>query len=137
DDGDPPTLVSVGSDEELLAAVVEAVRTELKLDEAGNAAVIVPLSMADDVEAALGEAGLEAGRAPQDNLDSDVTIVPVRLVKGLEVDASIVVSPERIVVENPQGFRSLYVALTRSTQRMTIIGHVDHTFSDLAARLGY
>jgi DNA helicase IV len=137
DDGDPPTLVSAGSDEEMLAAVVEAVRTELELDESGNAAVIVPLSFADEVGTALAEAGLEAGRAPQDNLDSDVTIVPVGLVKGLEVDASIIVSPERIVAENPQGYRSLYVALTRSTQRLTIVGQADQAQNDLASRLGY
>ncbi|MFW2383683.1 MAG: HelD family protein [Acidimicrobiales bacterium] len=125
DDGDPPTLVPADSTVEILAGTVEAVRTELKLAEAGNAAVIVPLSLADAVEQALAEAGVEAGRAPQDNLDSRVTIVPVRLVKGLEVDASIIVDPGRIVAENPQGYRSLYVALTRSTQRMTIIGQFD------------
>lgn len=136
DDGDPPTLLSVNSATELLAGVVEAVQTELKLAEAGNAAVIVPLSLADDVQQALEEAGLEAGRAPRDNLDSRVTIVPVGLVKGLEVDASIIVDPARIVSDNPQGYRSLYVALTRSTQRLTIIGRPEGQ-DDLATRLGY
>ncbi len=137
DDGDQPTLVSASSSTEMFAGVVEAVRTELKLAEAGNAAVIVPLSLADDVQQVLQEAGLEAGRAPQDNLDSRVTIVPVGLVKGLEVDASIVVDPVRIVHENPQGYRSLYVALTRSTQRMTIVGHADDAPEDLSTRLGF
>jgi DNA helicase IV len=137
DDGDPPTLIDANSSTEVLAGVVEAVQTELKLAEAGNAAVILPLSLADDVQHALERAGLEAGRAPQDNLDSRVTIVPVGLVKGLEVDASIIVNPSRIVEENPQGYRSLYVALTRSTQRMTIVGRSDAAMNDLATRLGY
>ena len=50
-------------------------------------------------------------------LDQRVTVVPVRLVKGLEVDAAVVVEPRRIVNEEIEGFRSLYVALTRATKR--------------------
>jgi DNA helicase IV len=44
----------------------------------------------------------------------------VRLVKGLEVDAVVVVEPARIVSEERQGIRSLYVALTRATKRVTV-----------------
>ena len=42
--------------------------------------------------------------------------MPVGLVKGLEVDASVVVEPAGIVAEEAQGYRALYVALTRSHQ---------------------
>ena len=48
-------------------------------------------------------------------------MVPVRLVKGLEVDAAIVVEPGRIVAEEVQGIRSLYVALTRATKRVAVV----------------
>ena len=44
--------------------------------------------------------------------------MPVGLVKGLEVDASVVVEPAGIVAEEAQGHRALYVALTRSTKRL-------------------
>ncbi len=122
-DGDDPVFLPVDDHGAMMMATLEAVRAELKYSEVGNTAVIVPTSLADPVQAVLIEAGIEVGRAPQDNLDSRITIVPVGLVKGLEVDASIIVGPGRIVDENPQGYRSLYVALTRSTQRMTVIGH--------------
>jgi DNA helicase IV len=45
------------------------------------------------------------------------------LVKGLEVDASVVVEPAGIVDEEAQGYRALYVALTRSTKRLCIVHH--------------
>jgi DNA helicase IV len=41
--------------------------------------------------------------------------------KGLEFDAVVVVEPIRIVRESAQGLRSLYVACTRATQRLTIV----------------
>ena len=54
-------------------------------------------------------------------LDAGVTLVPVSVVKGLELDGVVVVEPTQIVSELVQGMRSLYVALTRSTQRLTIV----------------
>ena len=54
------------------------------------------------------------GGPGRSGLEQQVTLVPVRLVKGLEVDAAVVVEPARIVVEECQGVRSLYVALTRA-----------------------
>jgi DNA helicase IV len=47
--------------------------------------------------------------------------VPVRLAKGLALDAVVVVEPARIVEDEPQGLRSLYVALTRATRRLTVV----------------
>ncbi|MFF0431815.1 HelD family protein [Streptomyces sp. NPDC004327] len=41
--------------------------------------------------------------------------------KGLEYDATVVVSPAEIADESPAGLRVLYVALTRSTQALTVI----------------
>ena len=48
-------------------------------------------------------------------------MVPVGLVKGLELDASSSSSPRRIVAEERQGLRALYVALTRATKRLVIV----------------
>ncbi|WP_190329344.1 HelD family protein [Streptomyces venezuelae] len=41
--------------------------------------------------------------------------------KGLEYDATIVVSPAEIADESPAGLRVLYVALTRATQQLTVL----------------
>jgi superfamily I DNA/RNA helicase len=41
--------------------------------------------------------------------------------KGLEYDATVVVSPAEIADESPAGLRVLYVALTRATQMLTVV----------------
>jgi len=41
--------------------------------------------------------------------------------KGLEYDATLVVSPAEIADESPAGLRVLYVALTRATRELTVI----------------
>jgi len=45
----------------------------------------------------------------------------VSVVKGLELDGVVVVEPAEIVATNQHGLRLLYVALTRSTQRLTVV----------------
>jgi DNA helicase IV len=65
--------------------------------------------------------GVEYGRATRHGLDSQITVVPVGIVKGLELDASVVVEPAAIVEDEPQGLRALYVALTRSTKRLAVV----------------
>ena len=54
-------------------------------------------------------------------LTSQVTVVPVDLVKGLEIDIAIVVEPSEILHNATNGERSLYVALTRATRRLLIL----------------
>jgi DNA helicase IV len=41
--------------------------------------------------------------------------------KGLEFDAVVLVEPADIVAESPRGINDLYVALTRPTQRLTVL----------------
>ncbi len=69
----------------------------------------------------LVDAGIEFGQPTRRGLDERIAVVPVSLVKGLEVDAALVVEPSRIVREQDQGMRALYVALTRATKRLTIL----------------
>lgn len=45
----------------------------------------------------------------------------VSVVKGLELDGVVVVEPAEIVAEQRFGMRALYVALTRSTRRLTVV----------------
>jgi DNA helicase IV len=121
DDGDPPRVVRAASTDTLAPAVAAAVLDERAAVGNGNVAVICPASLLEPLAAAMEGAGLEFGVAPRSGLDAQVTLVPVSLVKGLEVDASIVVEPAGIVAEEPQGLRALYVALTRSTRRLCVV----------------
>ena len=50
-----------------------------------------------------------------------MTVVPTSLVKGLELDSVIVVEPSAILREEVRGPQSLYVAVTRSTKRLSIV----------------
>ncbi len=81
--------------------------------------------MVDRVSQALEAAGIEHGRATRTGLEIGVTVVPVSVVKGLELDGVVVVEPAGIVTEEQQGLRALYVALTRSTRRLTIVHACD------------
>ncbi|HEY2669438.1 MAG TPA: ATP-binding domain-containing protein, partial [Rugosimonospora sp.] len=42
--------------------------------------------------------------------------------KGMEYDGVLVVEPTAIIAESPSGVRTLYVALSRATQRLTTVG---------------
>ncbi len=119
DDGDPARIVAAGP--ELAVSLIDVVRQELGAVGEGNVAVIVPDSLVAEAEDAFDMAELPHGGATRHGLDQQVTVVPVRLVKGIEVDAAVVVEPARIVAEESQGIRSLYVALTRATKRVTVL----------------
>jgi DNA helicase IV len=118
-DGQPPRVVRAAGD--LAARVVEVVRSEVDIADEGNIAVICPASLVDTISAAFDAAGLEYGRATRRGLDQQLTVVPVGLVKGLEVDSAVVVEPSRIIGEEAQGTRALYVALTRATKRLSVV----------------
>ena len=55
-------------------------------------------------------------------LTAVVTVDNVGEVKGLEFDHVVVVDPDAIVNASPQGWQDLYVAVTRATQTLTLIG---------------
>ena len=120
EDGDPPRILAVSA-ADIGRDVVTIALDELQAVGTGNVAVIVPASMVDLVSDAFTHSGVEFGRATRHGLDAQITVVPVGLVKGLELDASVVVEPAAIVDEEAQGLRSLYVALTRATKRLAIV----------------
>jgi DNA helicase IV len=126
----PPTAVREGEDEPIVLAVdatdlarhvAELAAAERDVVGEGNVAVVLPDSLIPAVADAMRVAGEDFGEAARVGLDAQVNLVPVRLVKGLELDSVIVVEPARIVSEEPQGLRSLYVALTRATQRLAVV----------------
>ena len=121
-DGDElPHIVAVPQAEPLVNEVVKQAQRVLAKENAGRAAIICPDHMVDDVSTALTNARISHGRAQAAGLDEDLSIVPASLAKGLELDDVVVVEPEAIVADDPQGLRLLYVALTRSTQSLTVV----------------
>ncbi|WP_461027786.1 ATP-binding domain-containing protein, partial [Streptomyces sparsus] len=56
-----------------------------------------------------------------DDLGDRVVALGSLEAKGLEYDATLVVSPAEIADESPAGLRVLYVALTRATQQLAIL----------------
>jgi DNA helicase IV len=130
----PPSSVRQSSEEPrfvraepgaLGQAVVAAAQAERAAVDPGSVAVIVPDSLLDEVAGALDAAGVEYGRAVRSGLSTQITVVPVSLVKGLELDASVVVEPVAILEEEAQGARALYVALTRATKRLVLVHERD------------
>jgi DNA helicase IV len=119
--GRPPRLTRVEPAAPLGPAVAAAVDAELAAVGAGNVAVIAPASQVDACAQALTEAGIEHGVATERGLSHQVTVVPVGIVKGLELDATVVVDPQGILDEEAQGARALYVALTRATKHLTVV----------------
>jgi DNA helicase IV len=54
-------------------------------------------------------------------IDIGCDVLTPRQSKGLEFDSVVVVEPDRILAEDPRGAADLYVALTRATQRLTVV----------------
>lgn len=119
-EGDPPIL-SATSAEHFDADLAAAVEREIDAVGSGNVAVIVPDSLVDRVEASLTRNRIDFGQAHRGNLDHQLTVAPVRLVKGLELDACIVIDPSVIIEQEFRGAQALYVALTRATKRLTVL----------------
>jgi DNA helicase IV len=123
-EGDSPPEVRRVEPAELGPGVATAVaRMRDELGDAGIA-VLAPASLVEEVSTALDAAGIDYGRASTQALEADVTVVPMALAKGLELDGVVLVEPARVVAEERQGLRALYVGLTRATKRLTVV-HAD------------
>jgi DNA helicase IV len=64
---------------------------------------------------------LRALDATGEERDERVLVVTALQAKGLEYDGVLVIDPDAIVAESAGGLRSLYVALTRPTQRLITV----------------
>jgi DNA helicase IV len=120
-DGGEPRFVAVDTPARLGATVTALIEPELDAIGPGNLAVIAPDALVTQLSQSLEAAGINHGLIYEGGLDQRVTVMPVGLIKGLEVDAAIVVEPGRIVSDETSGLRSLYVALTRATRRLTVV----------------
>lgn len=97
---------------ELAPATVAAVRALLAEVE-GTVGVITPVPRRDEVAGWLGD--LDGGR---------LQVVTSLQAKGMEYDGVVLVAPSEIRADPGSGVRTLYVALSRATQRLTTLDPV-------------
>ncbi|BDZ50132.1 hypothetical protein GCM10025867_23730 [Frondihabitans sucicola] len=101
--------------------VVEAVAFDRDIDSTGTLAVIAPDALVPALARALGD------RFPGDvalgtsSLTAPISVLSPATSKGLEFDAVVVVGPHQIRALSSRGNASLYVAMTRPTQRLTVV----------------
>ncbi|GAA2756983.1 UvrD-helicase domain-containing protein [Actinopolymorpha rutila] len=110
--GHPPTHLTTSSDGRPDA--VRAAVGELLDAVAGNVGVVVAGPRADEAARWLAELG--------DDAAARVVVTTGLASKGLEYDGVVVVEPAEIAAESPVGVRTLYVVLTRATQRLVTVG---------------
>lgn len=118
--GVPPQDRTVPADR-LVAELVEASAREAAVLGDGRLGVIVPAGRVAELGGAVVAALPEAAVGEQPELANRVVVLTTEQAKGLEFDSVLVVDPDRIVAESPRGHSDLYVALTRATQRLTIL----------------
>jgi DNA helicase IV len=126
--GEAPVVVATESASRC-EAVVDAV-VLLESGDTGQVAVVAPQSLHADLAAALG---VKAN--PTDISGSSRVLLDPRRAKGLEFDAVVVVEPAAIVAGSPSGRRDLYVALTRTTDRLTVV-HAEPLPDEVAVTAG-
>ncbi|MFB9902772.1 HelD family protein [Allokutzneria oryzae] len=118
DPDDLPTAVrSTGLDPEVRAvADATAVQTQ---------AVAAAKELLDQVDGTVGVIGTMERRAELASwvagLGERVQAVGSLEAKGMEYDAVVLVEPAELIAESATGLRALYVALTRATQRLTVV----------------
>ena len=113
--GVPPTWIVA---QDLVDALPSAL-DGLLADVSGTVGVVVPRALRAPVRAL--------------TLDPRVAVVDTWQVKGLEYDGCVVLAPELMVSEalaQRAGLRTLYVALTRATQRLVVLSTHDQAWLD-------
>lgn len=102
-------------------AVVAAVEHDRGIDTQGTLAVIVPVREVEAVAAAItARYGEHAGRGAA-GLSRPIAVLSGYEAKGLEFDAVVLADPGALATESARGAATLYVAMTRPTQRLTLV----------------
>jgi DNA helicase IV len=112
--------IAIGVDPAMLAkAVAEVAELEMTTAVGGMVGVLVPAALLAEVRQAVAE------RLPSETigepLEAPVTVLSVHAAKGLEFDNVVLVEPATVAATGVNGLRDLYVALTRPTQRLTVV----------------
>ncbi|MHA7985413.1 HelD family protein [Rathayibacter sp. CAU 1779] len=120
-EGDWPVREVASGTSDLASAVVEAAAYDRGVDDSGALAVIAPTALMDSVaDAVASRFGADAGRGAS-GLVKPIVVLTAHDAKGLEFDAVVIADPDAVVAESPRGASALYVAMTRPTQRLTLV----------------
>jgi DNA helicase IV len=114
-------VTGASSKDDFVRATVEAVRADRAIDSEGTLAVIAPEQAVSTLVEALSaefDGLVAAGTA---SLTKPISVLSPATSKGLEFDSVVVVDPERVRQASRRGNASLYVAMTRPTQRLTVV----------------
>jgi DNA helicase IV len=87
-----------------------------------SVAIVCPAVHRGAVEAELALRDVAWRAASRSELGQGINLVSPREAKGLEFDAVVVVEPEDVIAEDQHGHRLLYVALTRTTRYLHVVG---------------
>ena len=124
EEGDPPALIHVETEEELAAQLIDVIESLQFTHEDDKVGVIGEEARLREVAVALEEHDVAYTWA-QRSLTEAVTLVPASQIKGLEFEHTIVLAPEALYRSDPvTGARLLYVALTRARVTLTLL-HMD------------
>jgi DNA helicase IV len=131
--GEEPRMIAVGEGdgegegatvEDLARRVAEVAGDEVVAVEPGRVAVLAPsglLPALSDALAAIGLPVVDARDMRKGGLSEPLVLLAADAANGLEFDSVVVVEPGAIAGQTARGLRTLYVALTRPTQRLTVV----------------
>ena len=114
-----PVIRPVAAAERAAAAVAGAVP---HLTAGRSVAIVCPQACREDIEARLREEGVAWRPADGGEPAGRITVLSPQQAKGLQFEAAVVVEPGFIVDEDPRGHRLLYIALTRATEHLHLVG---------------
>jgi len=127
--GHPPRMIRVpdatGAGVASLAGrVARETAVEIAAVPDGRVAVLAPGELLAPLADALAAAGMPVtplGAQRRGGLSDPLVLLAADAVNGLEFDSVVVVEPGLIAGETARGLRTLYVALTRPTRRLTVV----------------
>ena len=109
---------------DLARAVARAATEEVEAVRPGRVAIIAPDTLHAALVTALDDVGtpvVDARDMRRGGLSEPLVLLGSEAANGLEFDAVVVVEPAVIAGETARGLRTLYVALTRPTQRLVVV----------------
>ena len=109
---------------DLARRVADVADEEVARVAPGRVAILAPESLLPILFDALGAVDLpvvDARDLRKGGLSEPLVLLAADAANGLEFDSVVVVEPAVIAGETARGLRTLYVALTRPTQRLTVV----------------
>ncbi len=110
--------------QDLARRVADVAGEEVARVAPGRVAILAPESLLPLLFGALGAADLpvvDARDLRKGGLSEPLVLLAADAANGLEFDSVVVVEPAVIAGETARGLRTLYVALTRPTQRLAVV----------------